>query len=794
MTTRMIHAYSVMGGGEPGEVHGRHVVIPRLPFLFCLPIDKRRYLTLPDEQQSKLYYARMFGGEFRERERGEDHHGVAGPIKLLFLQGLAGTHVNWMPQLAYFSSKPEFDVVAMDNRGVGFSDTPAGRFRTSDFAQDVNLLITTLGWENVHLVGFSLGGMAALESILHSPRQFQSVSLLSTHAGGIIGTMLPPNGIPPFLGTFAALGSVGALDAGMELLHAKAFLDTDLVVVSAEIQAQADKAQVTGTITNRFQTAYELILQARKYVESETFPEIHVEGILKQVTAAATHYVNWDRLEHLKRSGVAVLVAGGHHDNLVNYLNQPMLAKVLGARKLVLKPDSGHAVNLHYSNELNLALEEHFTITKPVENPLEPMLPQTVHPWLAFLMAVFVVMRWTGKLTQWGLLKRTSLAMAMASGLILGFFLFLSENDALHQKMRCTSWKLADSVIEAAKDEVKNLILYPTPRNKELLIFLHAKKVLESEQDEEMRYARLVKLISPPQGLPHGNEVVSKFYTEARARLDIIVPIKQEDGEDGEDGDVAKEELPPGVLAYSEFLERYPFWKESFICQEIKDALVQRVQRSGLCYLHAPIVLQHYLVSKHLAKQGASLEEQKKTGMIDISKYIRGYFTGEQLYEHIFKDKGGSAPVVLNHILQRGAVVVSTELSILDEVRLKKFGPHLLCYFTAHDAFAYGDQLSYTDDDLTADGTPKGEPKGKHAMLIVGVRTTEDGAKMFMLQNWWVKKQFMEVSEKYIDACGAFPVFVKTEQTAIPTQFDTTLLMYAETAVDLEETYPREMA
>lgn len=413
-----MHAYSVMGGGKPNEVHNREVVLPRSPFLFCLPTDKRRYLTLPDEQRSKLYYARMFGGEFRERERDEDHLGVAGPIKLLFLQGLAGTHVNWMPQLAHFCSKPEFDVVAMDNRGVGFSDTPAGRFRTSDLAQDVNLLITSLGWENVHLVGFSLGGMAALESVLHSPKQFQSVSLLSTHAGGVIGTMLPPNGIPPFLGTFAALESVRALDAGMELLHAKTFLSTELAVVSAEVRAQADKAQVKGAITNRFQTAYELILQARKYAESETFPEIHAEGTLKQVAAAITHYVSWDRLAHLKRSGVAVLVAGGHHDNLVNYLNQPMLAKALGARKLVLKPDSGHAVNLHYSAELNAALEEHFTLTKPVREPVEPMLPQTVHPWLAFLMAVFVVMRWTGKLTQWGLAKRAGLAMAVASGVV----------------------------------------------------------------------------------------------------------------------------------------------------------------------------------------------------------------------------------------------------------------------------------------------------------------------------------------------------------------------------------------
>lgn len=410
------HPYTIMAGGERGEVHGNKLIVERPDFLFSLLPENRRHLTLPSGE--KLYYARMFGGEFRERQANESDS-EAGPIKVLFVQGLGGTHANWTTQLAHFAHKPEFDLVAMDTRGVGFSHTPSGRFRTSDLAEDINALIRgELKWSsNVHLVGFSLGGMAALEAALHAPELFQSVSLLSTHAGGVVGTMLPPNGIQPFLKTFGTLGTVGALDAGMELLHSIDYLDTELKQVPADVQRQVELCGFKGTVTNRFKTAFELIQEARKYFESGEFPEIRIEGTLKQMTAAVTHYVSWDRLQHLKSSGISFLVVGGRHDNLVNYLNQPMLHRAVGARKLVLKQDSGHAVNLHHRDEINEVLEEHFKTSKPVPVPVKPMLPHAIHPWTAFIFTAMVVFRWMTHLGVFGL-KRFAFACSAASLLV----------------------------------------------------------------------------------------------------------------------------------------------------------------------------------------------------------------------------------------------------------------------------------------------------------------------------------------------------------------------------------------
>jgi len=58
--------------------------------------------------------------------------------------GLAGVHTQYEPQLNYFAHEKgdEYSVCLVDNRGCGLSDTPAGRWKTTDFASDyIQLLI-----------------------------------------------------------------------------------------------------------------------------------------------------------------------------------------------------------------------------------------------------------------------------------------------------------------------------------------------------------------------------------------------------------------------------------------------------------------------------------------------------------------------------------------------------------------------------------------------------------------------------------------------------------------------------
>ena len=62
----------------------------------------------------------------------------------------------------------------------------------------------------------------------------------------------------------------------------------------------------------------------------------------------------------------------------------------------------------------------------------------------------------------------------------------------------------------------------------------------------------------------------------------------------------------------------------------------------------------------------------------------------------------------------------------------------------------------------------------RHSMLVVGHRT-ERGKLRLLLQNWWRKKQFVEVDEEYFESCNEFGVmFVITPQTHFPPLLDVT--------------------
>ena len=49
-----------------------------------------------------------------------------------------------------------YDCLVLDNRGVGLSDAPRGRYRTSEMASDAASLLHHVGWtaeRSVHVVG-----------------------------------------------------------------------------------------------------------------------------------------------------------------------------------------------------------------------------------------------------------------------------------------------------------------------------------------------------------------------------------------------------------------------------------------------------------------------------------------------------------------------------------------------------------------------------------------------------------------------------------------------------------------
>lgn len=188
--------YRQIGGSTDEEkIHGM-TFVQRPNWLIMNETQHLNSCTVPPHNH-RVYYFRFFGGETKERRRDEQPPKEA-THKVFLVQGLGGTHCQWQPQIEFFASDARFDVVAIDNRGIGLSEVPPGRWKTSEMAQDVNYIIRhELKWcddenNSIHLMGFSLGGMIALECGLSAPQMFASIALLSTHGGGVLGTMLPP--------------------------------------------------------------------------------------------------------------------------------------------------------------------------------------------------------------------------------------------------------------------------------------------------------------------------------------------------------------------------------------------------------------------------------------------------------------------------------------------------------------------------------------------------------------------------------------------------------------------------
>ncbi|KAF4124915.1 alpha/beta hydrolase fold, partial [Geosmithia morbida] len=111
-----------------------------------------------------------------------------GPIKLVLISGLAGVLASWQRQTRYFGHDhgSRYSVLILDNRGMGRSDKPLGRYTTSGMARDVLDVIDHVGWggdaRDIHLVGISMGGMIAQEVACLAPRRLASLSLLCTSA------------------------------------------------------------------------------------------------------------------------------------------------------------------------------------------------------------------------------------------------------------------------------------------------------------------------------------------------------------------------------------------------------------------------------------------------------------------------------------------------------------------------------------------------------------------------------------------------------------------------------------
>ncbi|BBX48678.1 alpha/beta hydrolase [Mycobacterium cookii] len=111
--------------------------------------------------------------------------GTATGVPVIFLNHLAAVLDNWDPRVVDGIAAHRH-VVAFDNRGVGASGGKAPD-TIAAMARDAIAFISGLGFEQVDLLGFSLGGMVSQEIVKQQPQLVRKLILAGTGPAGGVG-------------------------------------------------------------------------------------------------------------------------------------------------------------------------------------------------------------------------------------------------------------------------------------------------------------------------------------------------------------------------------------------------------------------------------------------------------------------------------------------------------------------------------------------------------------------------------------------------------------------------------
>ena len=263
-----------------------------------IPQDSKvRWKTVPTRTIS------ADGIKFAYRELGTNNPGP--PV--VFLIHLAAVLDNWDPRVID-GLAAKHHVVTFDNRGIGASSgSPAASME--QMARDAITFIKAMGFEQVDLFGFSMGGMIAQEIVLMEPRLVRKLILAGTGPAGGVG-----------ISKVAGVIYFDMLRGFVTFQDPKQFLFF---------------TRTPGGI----RAGKEFLARIRERAEDRD----------KTITVAALHAQlkalrHWGSKQPADLSKIhnATLVANGDNDRMVPTRNTHDLARRLPNSELVIYPDSGH--------------------------------------------------------------------------------------------------------------------------------------------------------------------------------------------------------------------------------------------------------------------------------------------------------------------------------------------------------------------------------------------------------------------------------------------------------------------
>ncbi len=129
-------------------------------------------------QNVKTESIHVDGTDFYYRRLGEELPGV--PV--IFLNHLAATMDNCDPRIMD-GIAAKHQIICFDNRGVGATKGQTPK-TIAEMAADARAFIHALGYEQVDLVGFSLGGFISQEILLQEPQFIRKAVIAGTGPAG----------------------------------------------------------------------------------------------------------------------------------------------------------------------------------------------------------------------------------------------------------------------------------------------------------------------------------------------------------------------------------------------------------------------------------------------------------------------------------------------------------------------------------------------------------------------------------------------------------------------------------
>ncbi|DBA05418.1 TPA: hypothetical protein N0F65_007580 [Lagenidium giganteum] len=246
-------------------------------------------------------------------------------VRVIMIMGLLNSKEMWIVSIDSLlhlwkqaGHNAKLKVLSVDNRGIGGSDAPLGRYSTQMLAQDIMALMDHVHWDKVHIVSMSMGGMIALELAHLAPQRVQSLSLLVTSRGRYIPD---PSSIAALAMTFATFDTTAIANNVMYVSYPDEFLETTMEYDNEQSMRDVMRDCLTAG-SNSGRTIALCVGRAAARIRDHGFP---------------------------------ILLLGGNKDIIIPAREMHTLHRIMGDAEhveCIMYEDAGHGVFVKYADEV----------------------------------------------------------------------------------------------------------------------------------------------------------------------------------------------------------------------------------------------------------------------------------------------------------------------------------------------------------------------------------------------------------------------------------------------------------